>query len=96
MRDPFDQAAYISPNQGLLGDDGGAGALNKVPLEFVQVGAHNALYTATVEKRPGQHGIAAHRRQDQHTRAECRLTHPCHRRPLESWAAIQHRLEFRT
>ena len=82
MSDPFDKPAYIPPNQRLFGDDSGTGALNKVLLQFVQFGAHDALDTAAVEHRPGQRGVAAHRGQDQHARAEPRLMPMCHRRPL--------------
>ena len=49
-----------------------------------QYEVHDALYTAAVENQPGQRGIAAHRGQDQHARAESRLTRVCHRRPLGS------------
>ena len=32
MRHPFDKTAYILPVQGLFGDDGGTGALDKFAL----------------------------------------------------------------
>jgi hypothetical protein len=53
VRDPFDEAPDVLPNQRLFGDDGGTGALDEVPVQLVQIGAHDALYTAAVEKRPG-------------------------------------------
>src|ERR1700730_8161549 len=50
-RHPPDEAASVTPDQRLLSDDGGTGALEEVPLQVVEIGAPNAFDTGSVYER---------------------------------------------